>query len=86
MILLVLKQVSEKPQTVEAKLRLKPHETHTDFKILTVSSALLTLNLFAYGTGGYLGIEPVLLVSEGLFVVFSLPVALVFYKIWKRMN
>ena len=84
--LMVLKRVSESPNTVEAKLKLKPGETHTDFKILTVANTLLTITLIGYVVGGLLAFEELLEVMEIAMVFMTLPIAVVFYKIWRRMQ
>ena len=82
--LMLLNRVSQNPKTVQAKLKLQPGETRTDFKILTFANLMIGLTLLGYGFAGYKQLDNVLIGLEILLVLFTVPVAVVFYKIAGR--
>jgi len=84
--LMVLRRISRDPKTAEAKIKLRPGETHKDFKILIGVNSLFFLALLGYVYAGYYKLEVLAVSMELIMFVAVIPVALVFYRIVRRLK
>lgn len=84
--ILVLKRIRENPEVVEARLKLKPEGTLSDFKQLFLANTLLAFFFAAYTITGYLGNDLGIIATEILLAVPVIIVAKVFLDIWRRIK
>lgn len=81
----MLRKIRKGPETAGARIKLKPGETLKDLHAMQAVDTLLFLALLAYGLSGIGGYSRFLAPLEAVMFVLSLPLVLIFYRVWSRI-